>query len=149
MRISSFQAAKTMCHISKWSLSNLQLQKLLYLAHMVSLGRNMPLIDEEFSAWMYGPVLPALYDRVKLFGTSFVRDRFYHEEVLSEQDERYQLLKEIYNILGEKKGWELVALTHRPGGAWTKNYNGNYNVTIPEQDILAEYKDITSKNSDE
>lgn len=140
MSISSFQAAKTMCDISDWSLTNLKLQKLLYLAHMVSLGRKgQPLVNEFFAAWMYGPVLPSVYDRVKVFGAGIVDDRFYNDVVLPKEDENYQLLQEIYNFFGQKNGWELVKITHLPKGAWSKNYTPSYKAIIPNNDILAEY----------
>lgn len=140
MALSSFQAAKTLCDISGWSLTNLKLQKLLYLAHMVYLGRNKkPMITEPFSAWMYGPVLPSLYDRVKIFGTDFIGDRFYNETLLDKEDSFFKTLQEIYNFFGKRDSWELVRLTHSPQGAWSKNYDTSYNKVIPDEDILAEY----------
>ena len=37
-------------------------QKILYFAHMACLGEyGEPLIDEQFHAWLYGPVIPNLY----------------------------------------------------------------------------------------
>lgn len=141
MSVSSSQAAKTMCHISGWTITNLQLQKLLYLAHMVCLGRyKEPLIaNENFSAWMYGPVLPTVYDKAKLFGINPVRDRFYITSVLDSSTSAYTLLKEIYDFFGHKEGWQLVAATHSPKGAWAKNYNSGRNTIIPNDDILEEY----------
>lgn len=139
--ISSFQAAKTLCSISKWTITNLRLQKLLYLAHMVYMGRNQePLINNEhFSAWMYGPVLPKLYDRVKIFGNRNIRDRFYNISVLEDTSPAYLILKEINDLFGPKESWQLVAATHSPKGAWYKNYEPRFNVTIPDHDILEEY----------
>lgn len=141
LSVSSLQAAKSMCDISSWTITNLQLQKLLYLAHMVCLGRrNEPLIaNENFSAWMYGPVLPSVYDRAKIFGMDFVCDRFYATSVLDDSTVAYSLLKEIYDFFGHKEGWQLVAATHSPNGAWAKHYKPGRNVTIPNDDILEEY----------
>jgi uncharacterized phage-associated protein len=63
MTISVFDAARTLGYYSDWKLSNLQMQKILYLAHMVYMDKNSgePLVDEDFQAWDYGPVLPSLY----------------------------------------------------------------------------------------
>jgi len=40
MTVSASAAAKRMCERSGWTLSNLELQKLLYIAHMFHLGET-------------------------------------------------------------------------------------------------------------
>jgi uncharacterized phage-associated protein len=78
MAISSIAAARHVCKMSAWPLTNLKLQKIPYLAHMVFVGRTdgRLLIDEPFEAWDFGPVLPRLYHRVKIFGDEPIRDVF-------------------------------------------------------------------------
>ncbi|WP_158922985.1 type II toxin-antitoxin system antitoxin SocA domain-containing protein [Acidisphaera sp. S103] len=77
MAISTASAAATACKLRNRQLSNLALQKVLYIAHMVHLGRcKDPLVDERFQAWDYGPVLPSLYRPVRMFGSEPVRDIF-------------------------------------------------------------------------
>ena len=50
-------------------LTPLQVQKLVYFAHAWQLGLyGKPLIDTEFEAWRYGPVVPVVY-----FGLSHFR----------------------------------------------------------------------------
>jgi hypothetical protein len=68
MSESSSTAARYACKMSGWSLTNLKLQKILYIARMVFVGRTKDqlLIDEAFKAWDFGPVLPSLYHRVRL-----------------------------------------------------------------------------------
>lgn len=140
MTINAFEAAKKICHLSDWTITNLKLQKILYLAHMVHLGRTgKPLISESFEAWDYGPVLPPLYHHLKIFGSSAVKDRFYYIDVLQSADEG-KLLEETWEALGNKDGWELVSIAHRPKGAWAKNYSPGANKIISNADILEEYK---------
>mgnify|MGYP006283548483 CR=1 FL=1 len=76
MTVSVLSAAKRLAARSGWTLSNLELQKILYLAHMVHLGRTdgAPLVHGLFEAWDYGPVHPDLYHRVKIFGSSPVKN---------------------------------------------------------------------------
>ncbi|RWO77206.1 type II toxin-antitoxin system antitoxin SocA domain-containing protein [Mesorhizobium sp.] len=67
MTLHVLSAAKHLAKQSGWSLSNLELQKILYLAHMFYLGRTgEPLVSGHFEAWDYGPVHPDLYHRVKV-----------------------------------------------------------------------------------
>ena len=56
MSIPAYSAARYICARGDWRVTNLALQKILYLAHMVHLGRTgRALIDGEFEAWDYGP----------------------------------------------------------------------------------------------
>ena len=78
MSISVSAAAKRLCERSGWSLTNLKLQKLLYISHMFHLGKTgEPLVNGHFEAWDYGPVSPFLYHKVKVFGSSPVENIFH------------------------------------------------------------------------
>lgn len=49
-------------------ISNLKLQKLVYYAQAWHLALfNEPLFQEDFQAWVHGPVIPDLYHRYKQF----------------------------------------------------------------------------------
>ncbi|WP_410207286.1 Panacea domain-containing protein [Bradyrhizobium japonicum] len=59
MSIASSSAARHICARGNWGVTNLALQKILYMAQMVHLGRTgQRLVDAEFQAWDYGPVEP-------------------------------------------------------------------------------------------
>lgn len=135
-------AAKRLCVRSGWSLSNLELQKLLYLSHMLHLGRHdEPLISEHFEAWNYGPVAPSLYHRVKIFGSSPVGNVFHSVEDLADGTE-VDVLDEAVDQLGHARPGKLVAITHWDQGAWAKHYRpGVRGVVIPNQDIRQEFLD--------
>jgi uncharacterized phage-associated protein len=50
-------------------ISNLKLQKLVYYAQAWHLGLyGRPLIEQDFEAWVHGPVIPSLYQKYKSFG---------------------------------------------------------------------------------
>ncbi|QZN99150.1 Panacea domain-containing protein [Chenggangzhangella methanolivorans] len=74
MTVSALSAARTLGELRDWTLSNLEIQKILYLAHMYHLGRTgQPLINEAFEAWDYGPVVPEVYGRAKGTGSAPIR----------------------------------------------------------------------------
>lgn len=144
MTISTFEAAKTLGCLSGWRLHNLQMHKILYLAHMFYMGQNNgnTLIDEEFEAWDYGPVLPSLYHKLKFFGSEPVRDIFFREDIVEGTPES-AILADAANQLTHKKPGSLVALTYRDGGAWNKYYiPGAKGRRIPNEDILQEYRGL-------
>mgnify|MGYP001005556689 CR=1 FL=1 len=71
MTISSLSAARLACEIRNWELTNLELQKILYIAHVAHLGSlDRPLIEEPFEAWDFGPVIANLYHYIKGFGSN-------------------------------------------------------------------------------
>ncbi|MBS0498362.1 MAG: DUF4065 domain-containing protein [Proteobacteria bacterium] len=143
MTISVFDAAKRLCEKSGWSLTNLELQKLIYLAHMFHWGHyEKPLITEHFEAWDYGPVQPDLYHHIKLYGSSKVKSLFHRGEEIDGESSEGIILDKVSKQLSHKPARWLVAVTHWDKGAWAKHYGtGSLGKVIPNEDILLEYKD--------
>lgn len=136
------KAAQRICEAADWTLSHLSVQKGLYLAHMIYLGISggRPLVDEDFEAWDYGPVLPSLYHDLKMFGRKPVKNIFWSSGVPDGADEAGVLDNIGRQIKGVGPG-VLVHLTHRPNGAWAKHYRpGVRGTVIPNKDILEEYE---------
>ena len=143
MAVSALTAAKHLCEASGWRLSNLELQKILYNAHMVRLGQTggtQPLVNEEFEAWDYGPVIPELYRHVKTFGSKPVGNVF-HGVPSMPPGEDQAVLNSALQTFGRKRPGELVAITHWEEGAWAKHYRpGGFGSTIPNEDVVEEYR---------
>ena len=145
MAINVLQAAKHLCKESDWSLTNLQVQKILYICHVLYYGQEKkPLIEGEFQAWLYGPVHPILYHFLKYYGAdpvpglafNGVEDLkyIYHEKEL-------KMICDGAKTFGADSGPKLVAITHWDGGAWKKKYiNGAKDIPITNDDILREYE---------
>ena len=78
MTISPIAAGAFICGESEWTTTQLAVQKILYMAHMVHLGREHgPLVHGQFEAWDYGPVHPVLYHKVKAFGARSIPNVFH------------------------------------------------------------------------
>ena len=139
--LSALTAARYMCERSDWSLTNLKLQKMLYLAQMIYMGQSQErLINGSFEAWDYGPVLPAVYTEVKAFGGGPIRYMFSGSGVSNAEQAHF--LDDAYSQLSQKSAGQLVNITHWSGGAWAKNYRpGGRGIVIPDADIIKEYKD--------
>ncbi|MBV7255567.1 DUF4065 domain-containing protein [Pacificimonas sp. WHA3] len=137
----ALDAAVTLADASGWTLTNLQLQKLLYITQMFHLGEHggLPAFNEDFQAWKLGPVLPAVYGPAKVYGSRPVKSLF-HKSALPEGTARDTAL-EVYNELGQTPAFKLVAITHWDKGAWAKHYrDGEFGRRIPKEDILNEYR---------
>lgn len=140
-RLDVSSAARRLCERSGWSLTNLELQKMLYLAQLYFIGQtNVRLVDETFEAWDYGPVSPRVYHRVKAFGSAPIRDVF-HGAMPIVDPGLAKYLDDAYDALAKQSAGQLVAITHWPEGAWAKNYiPGARGIPIPDEDIIAEYR---------
>jgi len=135
--------AKHLCAYSGWSLSNLHLHKLIYLAQMDYMGTNngLQLVDANFEAWDLGPVIAPLYHKLKAFGSAPVKDVFLDARLFKPNDSRARALEQIYDCLKTSRPGALIELTHWEGGAWAKNYiPGIKGILIPNDDIHAEYR---------
>lgn len=148
MPVSVFSAARHLCERGGWGLTNLKLQKILYLAHMIHLGeKHAPLINERFEAWDYGPVAPDLYRQVKAFGSAPIRNVF-HGFTAPQDAEVLNSLNEVQDQVGHLTAGQLVQITHRPGGAWDTHYiPGAMGVRIPNEAILLEYQERLQANA--
>ena len=141
MTISALQAAKKMGESSGWSLSNLEMQKLLYLSHMIHLGtKDKPLVGGHFEAWDLGPVHPVLYHKAKVFGARPVHNIF--RSVSDPEDgAECATLNDTMDELSRLTGPQLVSITHWDRGAWARNYvPGERGIIIPDSDIKNEYQ---------
>lgn len=146
MAIGSLTAAKKVCEASGWTVTNLEVNKILYFAHMMRLGRtegSEPLLFERFQAWDYGPVVPRIYHRLKAFGNSPAANVFLAFPTISATMEA-DLIEEAVDALKDKTPGQLIAVTHWEYGAWAKHYHpGARNIVIPNDDIYEEYQKRT------
>ncbi|GAB4391604.1 MAG: hypothetical protein Tsb005_02080 [Gammaproteobacteria bacterium] len=152
MSLTALQAAAILGQATDWRVTNLQIQKILYLSHMFYMGRAnniaQPLLDEAFEAWDYGPVIPSLYHKLKPFGASpipasFLKQYLPSQQVTDDQLSMVNIIKELSDKLTQFTPGQLVAITHKEQGAWDKHYNSaRKGIKIDNQAILQEYKDI-------
>ena len=143
MSVSSIDAGKTLCELSNWTMSNLRLQKVLYIAHMFHLGLHaQPLVNDGFQAWNYGPVSPNLYHHAKGYGSDSIGNVFGRYAGVPQETSEHTLLNHVVHDTKDMTGGQLVAITHWKRGAWQKVYRpGMRHTPIPDELIEQEYHD--------
>jgi uncharacterized phage-associated protein len=146
MTINALSAARSLCELRSWTVSNLELQKILYVAQMYHLGQTgEPLVAEGFEAWDYGPVVPAVYARAKGFGKGPVPNVFHWIPPAPPASREHQTLQAISESTRNFTPGQLVDITHWEGGAWAAVYQpGQKGIRIPNGLILNEYKARTN-----
>ena len=132
------------CNKSGWEVSNRELQKLMYLAQLIHLGKHdVRLFDGQFQAWVYGPVLPELYRQLRRFGARAIpsdEDVFPEATTIPEGAKERDLLDAVCDTFLPLSAADLVRVTHWHKGAWAKRYKpGVLGVVITDADIKEEY----------
>lgn len=108
--------------------SNLQLQKILYFCQVESYRfRGKQLFEDDFEAWRYGPVVPAVYRFFSVFGGLKINRRIREGARLSFDESR--LVERVARNLRCLHPWELVDKTHSKGSPWDLTDSG---CTIPK-----------------
>lgn len=125
-------------------LTNLKVQKLLYLAHGLLLARHgEKLLNEPFHAWKYGPVVESLYHRLKVFGPDPVSasDPFIAPWAALPADDQQgrQAIVDVLKQFGGKTGGQLVSLSHAPGGPWAQVYQADTSSSEISNDLIEPY----------
>ncbi len=139
--ISALQAGKRLCQLSRWTLNNQRLQKILYIAHTIYMGRydGACLVIEPFQASDFGPISPKLYEHVDAFGARPIKNIFRTVEDFDDP-EREDVLSRTLCACADLSPARLIGITHGRYSAWAKNYvPGLSGVVIPNRDILSEY----------
>ena len=118
-------------------LTNLKLQKLLYYQqgfHLAFFGT--PLFAEDVEAWMYGPVVPAVYDEYSAQGSSALPEV---KEPVSLSENEEELFNEVYDAYREFSAIGLMNRTHseRP---WLDAVPHDRGTVISQESMMSYFK---------
>jgi uncharacterized phage-associated protein len=104
--------------------TNLKLQKLLYLAQAYFLAKlDKPLFSDSIEAWEFGPVIPNVYHKFKKKGSSPIiikKDK----SNLSLEDK--EVINKVWEAFGGYSAGRLVDITHAHT-PWKEAYNSANN----------------------
>lgn len=89
----------------------LKLQKLVYYAQAwhLALHDGDPLVEDEFQAWVHGPVAPALYQRFRDYRWNPIDEEVAKPDL---PEAVIDHLDEVMEVYGGYSAWELERLTH-------------------------------------
>jgi uncharacterized phage-associated protein len=140
-------------------LTQMQLQKLVYIAHGWNLAINgEPLTYDKPEAWEYGPVYKELRRALRAYGRNEVAREIRYEEYFpggfeDEPEEPAKasiganeraVIERVYRDYGKFHAFQLSALTHKDGTPWTKVYAGGAGNSeeIPSEMIRDHFVDL-------
>jgi len=125
-------------------LTNMQLQKLVYIAHGWALALlGQPLIKDLVEAWQYGPVIPSLYHNLSKYGAGTVDEPipFLGGGKLTPNEEA--LIESVWKSYGQMSGFKLSTITHQENTPWSRavKFSGLRSV-IPDRFIAEHYRQL-------
>jgi uncharacterized phage-associated protein len=144
------------------ALTQMQLQKLVYIAHGWNLAINgSALTFDNPEAWDYGPVYKELRGALREYGRAPVKREIKNsdfaigmfEENLEEEakanlsEGERQVIYRVYRDYGKYHAFKLSALTHEPGTPWSKVYDDGVGKTqeIPANMIRDHFIELATK----
>lgn len=126
------------------NMTNMRVNKLLFFAQGWSLARRQgkPLFQEDFYAWDFGPVVPAVYHKYKIAGRGKIQDvdNDNYDEHFSEEET--QLLIDVLREYSGISTSGLVSMSHKNGSPWDNVYECGKNNLIPKEDIRAYFESL-------
>jgi uncharacterized phage-associated protein len=117
----------------KMKVTLLWLQKVIFYAHGWLLSKKkQPLVQQEFEAWDYGPVVRAVYEAFKGNKRDPVTSRARRFDVIENsykeindpiEPETQVFLRKIFDAYELADAFDLSAMTHAPGTPWDRVWN--------------------------
>jgi uncharacterized phage-associated protein len=137
--------------INDTPLTNMKLQKVLYLAngiHLAVTGKS--LLKDQIEAWKYGPVVRSVYDRFKGWVDKPITSPQNSSDLKLDQ-ETQEILSDVWELSKNVDAVKLSNWTHLSGSPWEKAYNSTYfNETIDPEFTMEYFRDkfqITPKSA--
>ncbi|WMS42529.1 DUF4065 domain-containing protein [Acuticoccus sp. MNP-M23] len=137
-------------------LTQMQLQKLVYIAHGWSLALlGTPLVNDRIEAWDYGPVIPSLRAELRSYGRSAVSEPIrkrglgWAPKTVSSNlsDDEVALIQRVYQSYGHMSGETLSRITHKRETPWSNAFSRGQNTTISDDEIVRHYKSLISNRN--
>lgn len=127
--------------------TQMKLQKMVYFAHGYHLAKfGTPLIEEEFEAWKFGPVIPSIYHTYKLYGSEEITDftlipniRNLECELATLSSNAMEAIDYTWEVTKDLSAIMLSAWTHKEGSPWADAFLPNINSIPIENEKIGKY----------
>lgn len=137
-------------HETGKSISNMKLQKLLYLAQGIHLAlkTDAPLFDDPIEAWKYGPVVPSVYHKFKIyFSGEIPQNHPFTGNAVELNSDQKKIIERVVELYGGLSAMRLSNFTHLEESPWFEIYNANsFSAEIPTLSISTYFKGWIAKS---
>ena len=128
-------------------LTNMQLQKLVYIAHGWNLAiTGRPLVYHDVQACQWGPVIPQLYHSLSRYGSGVVSAPIpTNDSPVDPNTQENAVIESVSKSYGRMSGLQLSAITHGAHTPWRKirqETSGSPYADIPDGLIAEHYRQL-------
>ena len=110
-------------NLKKSPISNLKLQKILYFNQAEFLVmKGVPCFNDEIEAWDFGPVVPKVYRKYKIYGSGDIPSDISISFSILEEDKK--MINEMTELCLKYTASALVEITHHQD-PWLNNFEKN------------------------
>ncbi len=122
------------------SISNLKLQKMLYFLQAEFLvSRNVACFREGIEAWDFGPVVPEVYHRYKVYGSASIPS-IVGDDYCPFNGNDKSLADDIIEVCAKYSASRLVEITHKQS-PWLSAYHKYSGAPISNESIRSFFKE--------
>lgn len=126
--------------------TQMKLQKMVFFAHGVHLAAfYTPLVQEDFEAWQFGPVVPSIYQEYKSFGSQPIKTtvEYPNSEKVYLDENAKAAIDYTWNATKNLSASTLSAWTHMKGSPWYEYYVPNvWSVQIDNSTIQKYFQQL-------
>jgi uncharacterized phage-associated protein len=130
-------------------LTNMQLQKLVYIAHGWNLAlASRPLFYNEIQAWEWGPVIPSLYNSLKKYGAGIVNGKLPKgTPPVDPFSTEMRIIEGVWRAYGNLSAMKLSGITHAEGTPWSETWAGGPYGVITDEKIERHYRQLLNERT--
>ena len=126
------------------TISNLKLQKILYFVQAEFLvTKNQPCFHEAIEAWDFGPVVPTIYHKYKIYGSASIPCVSKNAHLMFTEQDR-DLIDGIIESCAKYSASTLVEITHKQA-PWRDVYRPYKKAIISNESIKKFFKETWYK----
>jgi len=130
-------------------LTNMKLQKLVYIAHGWSLALlGQPLFYNDIQAWRWGPVIPKLYNPLRKYGSGVVTEPIPTDsERVDVFSREMSIIEGVWKAYGQYSAMQLSSITHDNGTPWSEVWAKKPQGQIPDALIMEHYRQLKNERT--
>jgi uncharacterized phage-associated protein len=125
-------------------ISNMKLQKLVYFAQgfYAAFHNGAPLFNDEIQAWKYGPVIPELYHKFKIYFAGPIPPGHPYQVQEPLNANELAVVNWVYANLGRYTAVQLSDFSHAQGSPWHQIFTGTFERDIPVNSMTDYFKGL-------
>ena len=129
-----------LAHARPKSITNLEVQKLIYFAHGFMLAlEEQPLFWQNVIAWPHGPVVIDVYEALKKYGRDPIQEPIAMPGLVAPSIRSSRIIGLAYQRMSKFSPGRLIRISHDPNGPWYKVWHERGENQVIDTELIQSY----------